>query len=233
MENSEMHTKAIRLGNELVKVLELEPGGNTLTKWMAYYLAEQLTLAKTVEGTEKIAAEEKCCKTVLALWQQRGDWPSGRRPFENFEPIFKTLTRLNPDEPRPFFHRLFRDREEAVGTEKAEVIHLMDIVESIDTTARVLIETALESAVETAMSDTTKRLLREALPGKPDEDVQTVRLLLNRHKKEEEGTPEEKDELLIKRLEQLDHFADICKKVRSAYAAELKALRSRSKKTDS
>ena len=83
------------------------------------------------------------------------------------------------------------------------------------------------------MSDTTKRLLREALPGKPDEDVQTVRLLLNRHKKEEEGMPEEKDELLIKRLEQLDHFADICKKVRSAYAAELKALRSRSKKTDS
>jgi len=233
MENSETHARAINLGNELVKVLELDPRGNTLTKWMAYYLAEQLSLAKTTEGTERIVAEEKCFKTVLAIWQQRGNWPSGRRPFENFEPIFKTLTRLNPDGPRPFFHRLVREREDAMGTEKVEVIHLMDIVESIDTTARVLIETALESAVETAMSDTTKRLLRDALPGKPDEDVQTVRQLLNRNNKEAEETPEEKAERMVKRLGQLDHFTDICKKVRRAYAAELQAMRSRSKKGDS
>jgi len=36
MDNSATHAKAIKLGNELVKVLDLEPGGDTLTRWMAH-----------------------------------------------------------------------------------------------------------------------------------------------------------------------------------------------------
>lgn len=83
MDSSATRTKAINLGNELVNALDLEPGGNTLTRWMAHYLAEQITLVETTSGALKTAAEDRCFKTVLALWQQRSSLPSGRRPLED------------------------------------------------------------------------------------------------------------------------------------------------------
>jgi hypothetical protein len=42
MENLEQSEKIIDLGKMLVKELGLEPGGDTLARWMAHYLAEKI-----------------------------------------------------------------------------------------------------------------------------------------------------------------------------------------------
>ena len=195
-------------------------------------MAEQLTLAEKAEGNEKILAQDRCFMVVLKLWNHRSDWPSGLKPFEKFVPIFETLQRLNPDEPKHYFHPSFRSKVESVDNEKAEVIHLMGIVDSIDVAARVLIQTALESAAEMATSETTKCLLKEALPVKSDGDIRVVRKLLHQDDKNSKRDPKERTALLKKRVEQLDGFSDLCEKVRNAYATELETTRNRAKKVN-
>ncbi|WP_035611484.1 hypothetical protein [Haloferula sp. BvORR071] len=226
MENSETPAKAIRLGKELVVLLEQEERATVLTRWMAHYLAEQMTLAETVNGVERAEAEEKCFKTVLALWQARGDWPSGRRPFERFEPIFEALTRLNPDDPRPFFYRRrLRSQVTPSDEEDPEVLDVAEAVEVIDATARILIEAVLEEAAEMAASEGTKRLLQEAIPEKGIADLHIIGRLLNIDASTVKDPRAERAMLLTRRIERLDSFAEICRKLRRGFLADLKSLK--------
>ena len=98
-----MLQRAISLGNEIVKELKLEPGGNTLSRWMAHYIAEKIAASENMEGAEKSDAELKCFETILSLWQHLSAFPDGRRPFESFEPIFRALGCLDPESTDPFY----------------------------------------------------------------------------------------------------------------------------------
>ncbi len=231
MDNSATRAKATNLGNELVKALKLEPGGNTLTRWMAHYIAEQITLAENTTGPAKAAAEERCFNTILALWQQRRALPNGRRPFEDFEPILKTLGRLNPDGTKAFFHRMSQMDEATAAKENADVLKLMKFVDAVDVAARIVIELALESAAENASSNATKVMLREALPSTADLDLDIIRRMTEAA--DQAGPSDPRIELIAKRLDQLDWFLEISKGVRKAYADELKARRKQSQKAAS
>ena len=46
MENSEIQKRIINLGKALVEEIGLDPGVDTLARWMAHYIAEQMEIAE-------------------------------------------------------------------------------------------------------------------------------------------------------------------------------------------
>lgn len=92
-----MQAKVIHLSKALVEKLKLEPGVDTLSRWMAHYIAELIAALENADDINKPQVQQKCFETILTLWQNRSSLPSGHRPFENFEPILKTLDALNPE----------------------------------------------------------------------------------------------------------------------------------------
>lgn len=81
MEDSKAQKKVIDLGKALVKDLELDPGVDTLSKWMAHYLAEKIELTKKLTGKEKKEAKKECFEITLKLWEHRYSAPPLKRIF--------------------------------------------------------------------------------------------------------------------------------------------------------
>jgi hypothetical protein len=103
MEDLKVQQKIIELGKKIVKELELDPGVDTLSKWMSHYLAEKIELAKTLKGVKKKNADKECVEIILKLWDRRWSIPNKKPFFSDFEPLMKTLEKLNPDRETPFF----------------------------------------------------------------------------------------------------------------------------------
>src|ERR1035437_2727734 len=155
MESLETQQKAIELGKQLVIELRHEPEVDTLSRWMVHYIAEQITLAETASGNEKAAAEERCFQTIVSLWDHRTALPSGRRPFESFEPILRALASLDPEERRPYYHQIARPDKRSGEGEPDPTQALVDFIFAVDSSARILIQAAVDEAVEKATSEQT------------------------------------------------------------------------------
>ncbi|OCA71937.1 hypothetical protein BBI01_07205 [Chryseobacterium artocarpi] len=155
MENSEQQKKIINLGKLFVKELELEPGVDTLSRWMAHYLAEKISYAEESIGMDKDKAEKECFEIILSLWKNRHTLPRGRRPFYNFESIIDTLNQLSPDNEEPYFYTAMqRDETTEFATEHFDyksVEDWLNIVKEIDKTARIWIEYSLKRAASKAI----------------------------------------------------------------------------------
>lgn len=167
MENLEQRKKIINLGKLFVKELKLEPGVDTFSRWMAHYLAEKITIVERLEGNEREAAEKECYDVILKLWEHRHTLPSGRRPFQSFEPILDALSKLNPDTEEPFFYNALRNQAPAElemdNLEHKSVEEWMDIAKEIDKTARIWIEYALGQAANNAKNERTKQWVENAI----------------------------------------------------------------------
>ena len=67
---------------------------------MAYYLAEQISAAKTARGEARDELRADCADLILKFWAHRHALPRGRRPLEAFEPVMQTLEELGSYRPR-------------------------------------------------------------------------------------------------------------------------------------
>ena len=150
MESSETRTKVIELGDELVAQLSNPEKTDTLSRWVAHYIAEQLVQIEQTKGEDKRANEDRCFQAILTLWSHRSSMPNGMRPLEDFEPILHALDRLDPKNPRPMWHSLGHRPDEE--DESTETIKTMDCILSMDRVIRELIETLLHSAVASAVN---------------------------------------------------------------------------------
>ncbi len=104
MENLELQKQIISLGKLLVKELGSEENVDTLSRWIAHYLAEKILEAEALLIVqEKKDVERECFEIILKLWEQRWVLPSGKRPFEEFEPLLEVLEKINPEALHVFF----------------------------------------------------------------------------------------------------------------------------------
>jgi hypothetical protein len=236
MESLKMQQRALNLGNQLVQELGLDPGVDTLSRWMAHYIAEQIATAENASGPNKAKATERCFRTIISLWEHRASLPSGCRPFEDFEPIFRALARLDPEEPRSFYHQ-FAPRsatKEGGKAEKETVQNWINFIFAIDETARVLIEFALNEATKKAATKKTKTFLKNAISGPAIGDIEAVRALLDRSLKDPTSYTEGVRIAAVKKIqhitEKLDKFRIVSEKIRQCFNAELEALQKSRKK---
>lgn len=248
MENSEQSEKIIALGKLLVNDLGLEPGVDTLARWMAHYLAEKISQVESLpDGKEKAEVAKECCDIILKIWDHRSKMPSGRRPFENFEPILKVLDSIDPDKDEPYFHHM--SRHELTQLEKTnpnynEIKPYIEAVVELEKVVRIWMESLLNQAALKVSDEKTKTWLRAASELSLSEDVLAIRIVHSRFNllSEEDDSESQDDETTSKdikrlenRVEQLGKFMKLSEQLLKIYQDELverKRPKSEGKDTD-
>jgi len=95
MEPLKHSESVIALGKRLVEELGMEPSVDTLGRWMAHYIAELIRKAEETDDPDvRSKAQEKCCETILKLWEHRAMLPRGARPLANLEGVLKAIENL-------------------------------------------------------------------------------------------------------------------------------------------
>jgi hypothetical protein len=229
MERSEMQEKVVNLGKALIEELGLEPGVDTLSRWLVHYIAEQLACLENTVDDEKTQAQQRCFETILTLWQHRSSFRNGHRPFENFEAIFKTLDALNPENPHPYFRFFNQENKSDMESNDEDVKQWLDIVTGIDSVARVLINFALSRAVERTLDKKTMVWLDKAISLLPDDDLAVVYRLVSKESEtqEQDDIKEIKTDKIKKleaRLEKLDAFIQLSQVIREEMIGEIQQV---------
>lgn len=224
-----MQEKVISLGKALVEELGLEPGVDTLSRWLTHYVAEQLVCLESAKGEERAQVQHRCFETILTLWQHRSSFRNGHRPFENFEAIFKTLDALNPENPHSYYRFWNHDNETDRAVTDEDAKHWLDMAINIDHAARDWINFALNQAVERALDEKTKAWLDKAISVMPDDDLAVVIRLVS-----EESEINDQDDIgkikidRIKRQEaklaKLDAFFALSELIREEIIAEIQQI---------
>jgi hypothetical protein len=91
-----MPTEILELGQLIVKELKLDPGTDTLGRWMAHHIAEMIP---SVEGApnEEIKRERsaEAYKAIQDLWSHRSTFDNRINPLFELKPIIQVLRNLN------------------------------------------------------------------------------------------------------------------------------------------
>ena len=82
-------TKIIKLGEKLVNELLLYNRNDTLSKWMAHYIAELIEKANNNEGKIKEKYEKECFETILKLWKEVDKVPNIKTPLSSFQKLYE------------------------------------------------------------------------------------------------------------------------------------------------
>jgi hypothetical protein len=101
----------LALGKKLVAELGLDQSVDTLSRWMAHYIAELMHAAETAEDAKRQELTSRCCVAILDLWRHRRELPDGKRPFEDIEPILRALQSLDPEDTTPRYFRSARPNQ--------------------------------------------------------------------------------------------------------------------------
>jgi hypothetical protein len=154
-------------------------------------------------------------------------------PFAGFDPIFATLASISPDHRRGYYIRDI-DEEKATDPKSAQVLKMMKFIMWSDRTARVLIEAALESAVENARTPRTKAYLESVKAKATDADVLGVSQLLARRKYfetlDESVLAEELKKTWEKRVKDLKDFIAMATAIQGDFERRLEELSGLKKK---
>ncbi|MDX8452969.1 AVAST type 3 anti-phage protein Avs3b [Mesorhizobium sp. VK9D] len=208
------------MGKQIVAELGLDQSVDTLGRWMAHYIVELMHSAEAASADEGEGKRSRCAAAILELWNHRHAMPNGRRPFESFEPIVRTIESLAPDDTTP---RYFRSARAAATKEdeKSESSTWLEIAEGLDYTARILISYCLACSAREA-ADKSKEWVRlaEAAGAMDDGYLPIIRIIA--HEDElangETATNHEREEIenRIRRLEGFTHIAEMLSKHLSA-----------------
>lgn len=175
VEKSDIKENLIELGKKLVRELGLEQSTDTLARWMAHYIAQLIINAESAAPETKPQAEKECFQAILNLWEHRADFPAGKRPYEELEPILHQLLKLDTDANSAFYYRHIRPNEDE-ATENPEVTKWLEFVESINYAAKLTIGYGLSKAAE-SFTDKTREWVTLAEKIDLDQiEVKTVRL---------------------------------------------------------
>lgn len=215
----------VALGRKLVDELGKQPPVDTLGRWMAHYIAELIDAAENALPEERAAACRICSEAILELWSHRADLPHGRRPLEDLEPIERTLQSLDPENEAPHFFRSIRTRINKAD-EGQQTLSLLEFVDSVDSTARILIGCALADASRSAVDKSREWVaLAEKAGTAPDVAGLLVTYAATAAERDgqTEGTDGERTEL-ADRIERLKGFATLAAAVSDDLKARLHAL---------
>jgi len=229
MEDSEMKEDIINLGKVLVEELGLEPIVDTLSKWMAHYVSEQIIKAETAKGEEKAKLEEVCFYTILKLWAHHSALPRGKRPFEQFEPIFSTLEKLNPEQSRPFYGPYFPTlsvglpiADETLESNHDDVHCWLKKTLEVDRAMRIMISFALQQASKDAIDEQTKSLLKHAAGLTSNKEIIVIRQLLGQD--EEQVNIDHQKNVLMEKIDQMKTISEFSNQLCDIFTEDLDKL---------
>ena len=201
MENSEKHRTTIELGRKIAEDLGTTSRSDFLGGWMAHYIAELIRRYDNATGSEKEEAGERAFDAILKLWNHRYQSSSGFDAIKRAGSILETLSRLDPEETRPFY---FFKLPEEVGQDGDDCKVLYEIALGVDRTARKLLKMLLLTMTMKETEEGTAEYIRLAMSENLTGDLKAVSEL--RTDVDSEDFPQRFQNL----LQEVRDFGSIC-----------------------
>jgi hypothetical protein len=213
----------LKLGEKIARELGLDDRADTLSIWMAHYIAELIQNAEAAVPESRAAERAKCADTILEIWKHRSQFPAGKRPLEEFEPILRAMESLDPDrDARHYFDSLRREAAEAEET--SEATKWLSFADSLDYSARILIRDCLAHAAQHAV-DKSREWVALAKEADVDKgiDIVIIRSLLEEADLIAKTGPGQRGHGRIEeRIKRLETFQEMAATVASDLRAQLK-----------
>lgn len=177
-------------------------------------------------------AKQRCFDTILKLWKHRSSLLNSLYPFKSFEPIFETLSRLDPENSRTYYfdnsHFENTENEDPPEDQTNEVQLWINVALSIDAAARVLIDVALKQAACNTEDDKIVAWLEKSRGISSDEnyDISIITRLIEESKQDEnaEEVSERTRQELSSRIEKLDMFIEFSQLLREELTENLNSI---------
>ncbi len=228
MESSETQRKVINLGKQLVEQLDSDRHRDTLSAWMAHYIAGLIVELEGAQEDEIKKISERCFGAILKLWAHHPRFPKSLNPMEQFDKFFETLKKLDPDSSSVFSQYIGmrkNDLDEGVDIGQDEIQHWLNVAMNVDNAARTLIEFSLFNAIEQAVNDDTKEWLKNSSDLPYSRDVQIIFQFVSASESEDQEKKEERKRI-EKRIEKLKGFREVCGALEKQYLLDLEELTS-------
>lgn len=188
---------------------------------MAHHVAGLIAKAETATGAKKRTAEKECFAAILELWKHRSALPSGVRPFEKLEPVLRAVASLDPEDETPRIYRSARpprDRDE-----DPEQRQLLELVDGIDYSAKVLIGFYLSEAAQAAIEQSQDWIeLAKGLGEDADQASIVLRFVTGPNSlRQETDSNDALEQLFAERLKRLKGFIKLAEHATTALASRL------------
>ena len=212
----------LELGRKLTKELGLDQSVDTLGRWMAHYIAELIQDAEKATVEERPVKMRACCDAILNLWKHQHTLPNGKRPFEELEPLLRTLESLDPADNTPRYFRSVRAvAGDAEGNEETK--SWLKLIDGLDYSAKMLIRYCLTQAAQTALNKSVEWVaLAEAAGADESAEFPIIRFIFEEDSMLKASDPSEKERKRIEdRIGRLEEFANMAVKVVSELRKEV------------
>jgi hypothetical protein len=212
----------LELGKKIVDEFGRDRFTDTPSRWMAHYIAELIHDAEKTEKKERPHKQAKCAKAILTLWEHRYELPHGKRPFEDIEPILKTLETLDPTDVRARYFRQLR-YSASEKDQTSETTQWLDVAEGIDYSARILIGYCLVLAAQAGLKKSKDWLeIAEAANADASLEQPVVRAFDEEKNLLAASEPTERQrKLLVERIERLEALKGFASKLASHMRQQL------------
>jgi hypothetical protein len=241
MEQSEQQKAILELGKLLVKELGIQKSVDTLSRWMAHYVAEKIKLAEDLpDGAKKKAAEKECFALILDLWKHRWNYKSDRQPLKNFQRLFNILDNLDPNKEEPYYYRIGNSGNEDIITDSfgpEDLKNLTALAKQIDEVARIWIDFVLREEARKANNEQVQKIVNNAVKLPASLDAHIIRIVFSEFDKEEESEVDEaeserleKIQTLQKRITELKKFKKVNEYITARFEKDLEKLKRVKKK---
>ena len=171
MDERILSDSVLAIGKKIVDELDADQPVDTLSRWMAHYIAEKIEDAETATDESCDRKMSECSDAILKLWAHRSGLPNGKRPFEDFEPIFRVIQSLDQDDSTSRYFsqvRLAADENDE-GTQTKQ---WLKIASGLDNAARILIRYCLAMAARDAVDKSRDWVtLAEAVAEEDNTDI--------------------------------------------------------------
>ncbi len=124
---------------------------DTLGRWIAHYLAEQITGLSQKTEAEKPASETEIVSLILRIWDRRQNFSNRHFPLSEVDKVEAAIARLAPGQPHWSYTGVFTpDNEPAAGEIETDVA--LNAALRIDRLARDLVYNLIIYAAKRAES---------------------------------------------------------------------------------
>lgn len=192
---------------------------------MAHYIAELIVAVESAKGEERAAKLAKCADAILKLWERRHQLPNGKRPFEDLEPILRTLESLDPSDDTPrYFPSPRMAADETV--QNGETRKWLELANGVDYSAKILIRYCLTQAAQNAL-DRSKDWVRlaEAAGLEGGIDLPILRVITDESNLLKESEPNDRARSLLEdRVKRLEGFKVMADNIVSELRRQLKQV---------
>lgn len=210
------------MGRKLTKELDLDNSVDTLGRWMAHYIAELIQNTEMASAEERPAKMRACCDAILNLWKHRHTLPEGKRPFEELEPLLRTLESLDPEDDTPRYFRSVRAVADDAD-ENDETKSWLKLIDGLDYSVKILIRYCLTQAAQNALNKSVEWVgLAEAAGADESIEFSLIRVIAEEDsmlKASDQG--EEERKRIEDRINRLEGFAKMAMKVVSVLRKEV------------